>query len=100
MMKMTAPAATPHATWSQNNTVPSLTSASHLRPLAEQVVVNASQLHDRRMRRDVARELLNGYVEIEQQRPAAVIANHALNPEERRDARTSGDGGHAVKAGR
>jgi hypothetical protein len=61
MMKMTAPATTPQARWSQNNRVRSLTSASHLRPLAEQVVVNASQLHDRRMRRNIARELLNGW---------------------------------------
>src|SRR4029450_8257202 len=98
MMKMTAPATTPQARWSQNNTVRSLTSASHLRPLAEQVVGNASQLHDRRMRRDVARELLNGYGEIEQQRPAAVIANHALNPEERRNAGAVGHRCDAVKA--
>ena len=40
----------------------------------------------------VARDALDGVVEIEQQRALAVVADHALNPEERRDARAARHG--------
>jgi hypothetical protein len=33
--------------------------------------------------RQIERQPLNGGVEIEQQRPLAIVAEHALNPEER-----------------
>src|SRR5687767_7255367 len=100
MIKMIAPAATPQARCNQNRMVRSLTIASHLRPLAEKIVVHASQLHDGWVRGDVARQLLDGYIEIEQQRTAAVVANHALDPEERRNTRAARYRGDAVQARR
>src|SRR5262245_12041895 len=52
------------------------------------------------MRRRILTETLNGSIEIEEQRPLPVVPNHALDPEERRDARTARDLGDAVQARR
>src|SRR5262245_32448439 len=53
-----------------------------VRPIADQIVVNAGQAHAGRiLHAALARELLNGLVEVEQQGARAVIADHALQPE-------------------
>src|SRR6266852_687839 len=49
-------------------------------PLAEQVVINACQAHARVVIRAGAPQLLNGDIEVEKNRPASIVANHALHP--------------------
>ena len=46
----------------------------------------------KRTGRKFAAEALNGHIQIEQERTFGVIANHALNPEKRRDARAARHG--------
>jgi hypothetical protein len=53
------------------------------RPAAQQVVVGAGQLQQRRVVRHIGSQLLDGVVHLEQQRPLAVLAHQALGPEER-----------------
>jgi len=52
------------------------------------------------MIRHIDRQPLNRGIQIEQQRAIAIITQHALNPEERRDPRAARDRAHVVKAGR
>ena len=52
------------------------------------------------MVRQILTDTLNGHVEVEQQRALPVVAHHALNPEEGRDARAARHGADAMKAGR
>src|SRR5215213_10518718 len=58
---------------------------SNFRPLAEQVVVDACQLDRRRVAGQLAVHALDGRIEVEQQRPLAVVPDHALDPEEGAD---------------
>ena len=62
-------------------------------------MVDRRQLHGRRMIRHLQGEPLERRVEIEQQRPLAIIADHALDPEERRP-REPGDRLDVMQAGR
>ena len=54
-------------------------------PAAKQVVIDGCQLHGRGMIGQIERQPLNRCVEIEEQRPLAIVAQHALDPEERRE---------------
>ena len=72
----------------------------HLLPAAQQVVVHGCELHGGFTLRNLACDALDGRVQIEQQRTLTVVANHALNPEERGDACASRDGPDVVQAGR
>src|SRR5262249_13034058 len=69
-------------------------------PPAKKFAVHRRQLHDRRVRRHVKRQSLDGGIEVEQQRPIAIVAHHALDPEERRDPRASGDWRNTVQTAR
>src|ERR1700733_333633 len=62
----------------------------NLSPASQQIVINASQLHACSVSRNFHCKPLNRGVEIEQQRPVAIAADHALDPEEGGDARSSG----------
>src|ERR1700727_2919286 len=71
----------------------------HLGPLTQQVVIHAGQRYGRGMIRKIAGDSLNRHIEVEQQSATAVLPNHALNPEERSDARATCYGLHVMKAG-
>src|SRR6185295_11435945 len=73
---------------------------SHLRPAAEQVVVDARELDGGRVVRPLAAHLLDGRIEIEQQGPFRVVAHHALDPEERADPRPTRHRADVMEAGR
>src|SRR4249919_3382786 len=71
-----------------------------LRPLAEQVVVHAGQLHESGVMGRFGANPLNRGVEVEEQRPLPVVSNHALNPEERADAYAARYRAHVMKTRR
>src|SRR5687767_7918990 len=73
---------------------------SDIRPAAQKVVVNASQLGSRRMVRHIAADLPDGHIEIEQQRALDVVANHTLDPEERRYTPATSYRADVMQAGR
>src|SRR5262249_27365235 len=60
-------------------------------PLPQQIVIDVEQLVDRRVFRNCRRKLLDRRVEIEEQLPLAVVAYHALDPEERSEADAMGN---------
>src|SRR5215204_6991453 len=53
-------------------------------PAPKQIVIDGRQLDGRWMIRQIERQSLYRRIQIEQQRPFAVVAQHALDPEERR----------------
>src|SRR5690606_7890656 len=57
--------------------------ASNLSPLPQEIVIDARELHDGRMIGHLACEALNRDVHVEQQCATRVVADHALQPEER-----------------
>ena len=83
--RMTSPATLPAVRCVQNRNrrgVMEKFSDSDFRPAPQQIVVNASELHDRGIVRLGRINALDGGVQIEQQRALAIVAHHALNPEE------------------
>jgi hypothetical protein len=69
-------------------------------PASQEIVIDARQLQDRYVVWTVCAEALNREIEIEKKRALPVVAHHALNPEERRHARSSRDRSHVVQAAR
>ena len=65
--------------------------ASRVRPTAQQVMVNTCELH--RINR------LDRHVQIEQQRPVAIAAHHALIQKNEADSRAARHGAHVMQAG-
>src|SRR5688572_21516127 len=71
----------------------------YLRPHPEQIVIAAGQRHDRRVcLAELARKTLDRDVHLEQHSALRFVADHALDPEERRDALARGDRRHVVQA--
>src|SRR5215831_16738561 len=71
---------------------------SGLRPRAEQVVIAARQRHHAGVVGHRVVHLVDRHVEIEEERPVALFAHHALDPEERGEAGASGYRVDAVQA--
>src|SRR3546814_11621849 len=69
--------------------VTSPAAASDVGPAVQQVMVNASQLHDRRVPRGILVQALDGHIHIQQQIALAIFAYQALHPEKSAAARTS-----------
>src|SRR5216684_3871384 len=70
-------------------------------PIADQVVINAGKLHGLRIvSADALDQPLNGGIEVEYQAARMGIADHALQPEERRHPDTTGDRRHHMQARR
>jgi hypothetical protein len=63
----------------------SSTSGSALRPAAEKIVIAARQRDHRAVLRNGLGHLVDGHVEVEEHGALAVVADHALDPEERRE---------------
>ena len=72
----------------------------HFCPLAEEIVINASQLNGCFFGSDVAFQLtaetLNGVVEVKHQGALAVVPEHALQPEEGANSSPPRDRGDVV----
>src|SRR5688500_9832144 len=70
----------------------------HLRPAPEQIVINACELDRRRMIGRLRGDTLYGRIHVEQDRPLAVIADHALDPKKRRDPPAACHGRNMMQA--
>src|SRR5690606_17944210 len=65
-------------------------------PLPQQVVIDRRELDHRRMSRKLRAETLDRHVHLEKEPPLCVVADHALDPEERAQPHTASDGSHAM----
>src|SRR5689334_12038485 len=74
--------------------------ASNLGPLAKEIVLYAGELDGAWMVGHVAVQPLNCHIEIEEQGPLCIVADHALNPEKRCGASAARDRPHVMQAGR
>src|SRR4051794_24266184 len=74
--------------------------SSGVRPAAEQIVIDTGQLnHGCVALPPIAGDRLNRGIEIEQDAPGAIVADHGLNPEEGGESAAARDGGYMVEAG-
>src|SRR6185312_7695910 len=74
--------------------------ASGVNPAAQEVVINAGQLHTCGWIGRSLIDLLNRGIEIEEQSALGIVAHHALDPEERSDARAARYGFDVVETRR
>ena len=84
--------------------IPTVGYDSNLRPLPEQIMIDAGELHrglgGHRLIGEVAAQPLDAQIEIEEQRPLAVVPHHALNPEKGTEPHATADRIDVVQARR